>query len=65
MSGTAASTRGTEVRDTGPVLKERKKIVKSVWRAEKKARGLCEGFERKSLYKVIVRKEAGGRKARN
>ena len=53
------------MRDIGPVLKERKKIVKSVWRAEKKARGLGGGLERKSLYKLIVRKEAGGRKARN
>ena len=53
------------MRDIGPVLKERKKIVKSVWRSEKKARGLGGGLERKSLYKVIVRKEACGRKARN
>ena len=40
MSGTVTSTRGTEMRDIGPVLKERKKIVKSVGRAEKKAGGL-------------------------
>ena len=53
------------MRDTGPVLKERKKIVKSVGRAEKKARGLGGGLERKSLYKVIVRKEASARKARS
>ena len=56
---------GTEMRDIGPVLKERKKIVKSVGRAEKKARGLGGGLERKSLYKVIVRKEASARKARS
>ena len=53
------------MRDTGPVLKERKKIVKSVGRAEKKARGLGGGLERKRLCKVIVRKEASGRKARS
>ena len=40
MSGTVTSIRGTEMRDIGPVLKERKKIVKSVGRAEKKAGGL-------------------------
>ena len=53
------------MRDRGPVLKERKKIVKSVGRAEKKAGGLGGRLERKSLYKVIVRKEASRRKARN
>ena len=53
------------MRDIGPVLKERKKIVQSVRRAEKKAGGLGGGLESKSMYKVIVRKEAGGRKARN
>ena len=53
------------MRDIGPVLKERKKIVKSVGRAEKKAGDLCGGLESKSVYKVMVRKEAGGRKARN
>ena len=49
MSGTVTSTRGTEMRDTGPVLKERKKIVKSVGRAEKKAGGLGGGLESKSV----------------
>jgi len=53
------------MRDIGPVLKERKKIVKSVERAEKKAGGFGAGLESKIMYKVIVRKEAGGRKARN
>ena len=53
------------MRDRGPVLKERKKIVKSVGRAEKKAGGLGGRLERKSLYKEIVRKEASRRKARN
>ena len=53
------------MRDIGPVLKERKKIVKSVGRAEKKAGGFGGGLESKIMYKVIVRKEAGGRKARN
>ena len=53
------------MRDTGPVLKERKKIVKSVGRAEKKAGLLGGGLESKSMYKVMVRKEAGGRKDRN
>ena len=53
------------MRDRGPVLKERKKIVKSVERAEKRAGGFGGGLESKIMYKVIVRKEAGGRKARN
>ena len=53
------------MRDIGPVLKERKKIVKSVRRTEKKAGGLGGGLESKSVYKVMVRKEAGGRKDRN
>ena len=53
------------MRDTGPVLKERKKIVKSVGRAEKKAGGLGRALESKSVYKVMVRKEADGRKDRN
>ena len=34
-------------------------------RAEKKAGGLGGGLESKRVYKVMVRKEAGGRKARN
>ena len=34
-------------------------------RAEKKAGGLGGGLECKRVYKVMVRKEAGGRKARN
>ena len=59
------STRGTEMRVIGPVLKERKKIVKSVGRAEKKAGGLGGGLESKSVYKVMVRKEAGEKKDRN
>ena len=53
------------MRDTGPVLKERKKIVKNMGRAEKKAGGLGGRLESKSVYKVMVRKEAGGRKDRN
>ena len=36
LSGAVTSMRRAETRDTGPVLKERKKIAKSVWRAEKK-----------------------------
>ena len=36
MSGAVTSMRRAETRDTGPVLKERKKIAKSVGRAEKK-----------------------------
>ena len=53
------------MRDTGPVLKERKKIVKSVGRAEKKAGGLGRALESKSVYKGMVRKEADRRKDRN
>ena len=53
------------MRDIGPVLKERKKIVKSVQRAEKKAGGFGGGLESKIMYKVIVRNESGARKARN
>ena len=53
------------MRDIGPVFKERKKIVKRVGRAEKKAGGLGGGFESKSVYKVMVMEEAGGRKDRN
>ena len=53
------------MRDIGPVLKERKKIFKSVGRAEKKTGSLGEGLESKSVYKVMAREEAGGRKARN
>ena len=35
MSGPATNTRATEMRHRGPVLKERKKIVKNVGRAKK------------------------------
>ena len=35
MSGPATNTRETEIRHRGPVLKERKKIVKNVGRAKK------------------------------
>ena len=34
-------------------------------RAEKEAGGFGRGLESKSMYKVIVRNESGGRKARN
>ena len=50
------------MRDIGPVLKDRKKIGKSVGRAEKKVEGLGGGLESKSVYKVMVRKEAVGEK---
>lgn len=51
------------MRDTGPILKERKKNSQECGGGlEKKARGLGGGLERKSLHKVIVRKEASGRK---
>ena len=36
MSGPATNTTAAEIRDRGPVLKERKKIVKNVGRAKKK-----------------------------
>ena len=36
LSGPATSTRATEMRDTGPVFKERKNIVENVGRDEKK-----------------------------
>ena len=36
LSGPATNTRETEIRHRGPVLKERKKIVKNVGRAKKK-----------------------------
>ena len=49
------------MRDTGPVLKDRETIVKNVGRAEKKDRGLGGGLESKSVYRVVVRKEAGGK----
>ena len=61
MSESATSTGTTEMRDTGPVLKDRETIVKNMGRAEKKARGLGGGLESKSVYRVVVRKEAGGK----
>ena len=53
------------MRDIGPVLKDRKKIGKSVGRAEKKVEGLGGGLESKSVYKVMIRKEVDGRKVGN
>ena len=35
LSGPETNTRAAEIRDRGPVLKERKKIVKNVRRAKK------------------------------
>ena len=49
------------MRDTGPVLKDRETIVKNMGTPEKKARGLGGGLESKSVYRVVVRKEAGGK----
>ena len=55
MSGPATNTRATEMRHRGPVLKERKKIVKNVgrekqkssWRAGKYEWVQSRGLERK------------------
>ena len=50
------------MRDTGPVLKERKTTVKNVGKTEKKARGLGGGLESMSGYRVVIRKESGRRR---
>ena len=43
------------------ILKERKKIAKSVGGLRKKAQGLGEGLLSNNVYKMVVRKEAAGR----
>ena len=43
------------------ILKERKKIAKSVGGLIKKAQGLGEGLLSNNVYKMVVRKEAAGR----
>ena len=43
------------------MLKERKKIAKSVGGLRKKARGLGGGLVSNNVYKMVVRKEAAGR----
>ena len=59
MSGPATNTRATEMRHRGPVLKERKKIVKNVGR-EKNPRNLHGGLESMSGYRVGGWKEHYG-----
>lgn len=65
MSGPATNTRAAEMRNRGPVPRERKKIVKNVGRAKKNARDLHGGLESISGYRVAVRKEHYGTGARN
>ena len=43
LLGTIISTKAKEMGDTVSVLKERKKIVEDVERAEENARGFCQG----------------------
>jgi len=47
------------------ILKERKKIAKSVGGLRKKAQGLGGGLVSNNVYKMVVRKEAAGREKWN